>query len=167
MDYCPWMWTSLNFTTQFHTDLSYLDFWRHLDKDAIGIIMLLSIISSNNNRHEQWLPNSLSVEPGLAVWHYLSYLERRTNDTHLLWLKQVPHRRMLPWQCRQCHHCSSIKAAVLLQGLWALGWNHSPPSSSFSTAALLPLSLSAFLIVVFCFSSSSSLHKKPNLISSN
>lgn len=167
IDYCPWPSISLNFMTQSHRDLGYLDFWRHLDKDATVIITLLIIIITSNNRHEQCLPNSLSVQLGLTVRDCLSYLERRTDDTHLLWLKPVPRRGMPPWQCRQYQRCSSVKAAVLLQGLWAFGWNHFPPSSSFSTAAPLPLALSAFLIVVCCFSSSSSLHKNPILISSN
>lgn len=168
VDYCPWPWSSLNFMTQSHTDLGHLDFWRHLDKDVTVIItLLIIIIITSNNRHEQCLPNSISVQLGLAVRDCLSYLERRTDDIHLLWLKPVPRRGMLPRQCRQCHRCSSIKAAMLLQGLWAFGWNNFPPSSSFSTAAPLPLALSALLIVVCCFSSSSSPHKNPILISSN
>lgn len=97
VDCCPWPWTSLNFMTQSHTDLGHLDFWRHLDKDVTVIItLLIIIITTSNNRHEQCLLNSISVQRGLAVRDRLSYLERRTGDTHLLWLKPVPRKGCSP-----------------------------------------------------------------------
>ena len=72
--------------TQTHTDLSYLDFWKHLDKDAIVIVTLLLIIIASNNRHEQVAPKLLWCETKFSS-QSLYFSERRTDSTHLLQLK--------------------------------------------------------------------------------
>lgn len=78
MDYCPWTWTSLNFMTQSHTNLSCLGFWRHLDKSAIVIIMLLFIIIiTSNNRHQQMTPKLLKCETRFSNLRLSSLLEKK------------------------------------------------------------------------------------------